>query len=306
MSFPSSPVNNQTYVNAVGTQYRYVSADNVWVIDSSAVTGNQGITGLVGATGTQGYTGAHGATGIQGTQGVTGPGTQGVTGLQGAVGATGIGAASITELYNQMSRYQAGGSTGTEVWVVSNSSVYSLQTWSRAGTSLTVTNAGHGHVNGDRVIIRNANVDYLVATIVSSDANTFTVATSNSGVTSGSECSYSLGFNYAHVCDTGGKLTAPAGTHADVQLVSMRIRTGSRSDNFYELEVPASSINGAGEDQNAGDVYVPSLSVRNDPGEAGGALGAVGATLASCSSGQWNKFMIGNIGTLSRYIVLQF
>lgn len=314
---------------------------------SQGATGDQGLTGLgvtgvgstglQGATGIQGTTGAQGHTGGQGDQGDTGPigatgetgpvgkgetglqglqGIQGQTGAQGITGAglqgaTGTGTFSDTELYNQVSRYQCGGSTGTEVWCLSASTTYANQSWSRTGKNLTITNPSHGHSDGDRVIVRNSNVEHLVATINTHTTDVFVVTTEETGATSGTACSYSLGFNFDHIGSpsrTGGVISAPDGAHADVQLISIRIRTGSRNGNTYELEVPASAINGAGANTGAGDVYVPVTSVRNDPGSAGGALGAIGHTLASNSSGSWAKFMLGSLGSasLSRYIILQF
>jgi len=294
-------------------------------------TGLAGATGLPGAQGDQGETGAvgdQGETGEQGAQGETGPVGKGETGLQGlqgiqgstgaqgvtgagVMGATGTGTFSDTELYGQVSRYQAGGDTGIEVWCVSASTTYAKQSWSKLGTTLTINNTAHGHADGDRVIIRNSNVEYLATTIVTHTADAFNVTTDNTGAASGTDCSYSLGFNFSHVGSpsrTGGVLTAPSGPHADVQLISIRIRTGSRNGNTYELEVPASAINGAGANTGAGDIYIPSTSVRNDPGSSGGPLGAIGHTLASRSSGSWTKFMLGSLGSasLSRYIILHF
>jgi len=57
MSFPVNPSNDEIYINSLGTQYKYVSADSKWIIESKAVLGNQGVTGLQGVTGTQGVKG---------------------------------------------------------------------------------------------------------------------------------------------------------------------------------------------------------------------------------------------------------
>ena len=57
MAFPTSPSNGDVYSNALGTQYRYVSADTKWTIISQAVTGNQGVTGIQGLTGMQSLVG---------------------------------------------------------------------------------------------------------------------------------------------------------------------------------------------------------------------------------------------------------
>jgi hypothetical protein len=66
MSFPLNPSNDEIYINALGTQYKYVSADSKWIIESKEVLGNQGVTGLQGATGDQGTQGTQGVTGLSG------------------------------------------------------------------------------------------------------------------------------------------------------------------------------------------------------------------------------------------------
>ncbi len=69
MSFPLNPSNGEEYTNSLGTTYKFVSSDNVWVISRSSANtckGMQGITGLSGITGQAGNQG------VTGTQGVTG------------------------------------------------------------------------------------------------------------------------------------------------------------------------------------------------------------------------------------------
>ena len=72
MTFPASPINDQTYVNALGTEYLYDSTRTAWKIFSqnvTGITGLQGFTGIQGETGIQGFTGIQGGTGIQGITG---------------------------------------------------------------------------------------------------------------------------------------------------------------------------------------------------------------------------------------------
>ena len=181
-----------------------------------------------------------------------------------------------------------------------------LVSWSRSGTDLTITRTGHGHVTGNRVIIRNANIEYQSTLITSYTSNNFTVTTVDSGATSGDTATYLLGFTFSHtgVPKYGGTLSAPAGDHADVQLLSMRIRTGSRSSTTYDLIVPASSINGAGDNTSLADCYIPNFNVRFDSDT----LAAVAATIATNISGSFTTFRFGNLGnsSLSRFILLHF
>lgn len=292
----------------------------------SGVTGDQGETGSQGYTGVSipGYTGLIGPTGfrgITGNQGETGipfpgvTGAIGITGLQGAIGETGLdgaqgetGVASpIPEqvIFNSVSRYEAEGSSGEEVWLVSSSTAFLSCNWTRSGTSLTIYNNGHGHVPGNRVIIRNTNLDYQSVVITGAYTNYFIVTTIDTGSSSGSNAAYSLGFTFAHSGSpkSGGVLSAPSGTHADCQLISMRIRTGSRLGTTYALTVPASAVNGAGANTSLGNSYIPDFNVRYDADT----LSAVPATMiVNSGSAGYNVFTFGGLGSLSRIICLHF
>ena len=283
---------------------------------SGGGTGLQGETGVQGLTGAQGVTGPNGGgTGVQGvtgTQGVTGlqgSGSTGVQGQTGAQGVTGVGggvSSMVSPSYNTISRYQVVDTTGEQVWLVSSSTVYTNLTWDRTGTSLTMYRDGHGHSAGNRVIVRDTNLDYKVETIDSTTLDSFTITTDNTNATDGTMGAYSLGFTFAHSGSPkiGGILSAPAGDHADVQLLSMRIRTGSRSGTTYTLTVPASAINGAGSNTSLNDCYIPEFSVKTDSDN----LSAVAGTIATNISGAFNKFRFGNLGTnsISRFILAQF
>jgi hypothetical protein len=94
ISFPASPVLNQTYTYG---SYSWKWNGSAWDSTSSTygpqgtqgVQGPQGTQGIQGLLGLQGNTGAgvQGVQGGQGVQGNTGAGTQGTTGLAGAGGA---------------------------------------------------------------------------------------------------------------------------------------------------------------------------------------------------------------------------
>jgi hypothetical protein len=271
-------LNDVTLTGLSNDQYlRYDSTSAKWVNVSAGAGG--------------GATGVAGATGIQGTQGITGAsGTS--SGLQTA--------------FNNVSRYSVVDTTGEEVWIVSSSTVYGGVDWTRSGTTLTISRTAHGHSAGNRVIVRNTNMDYQTLTIDTTTANTFNVPTLNSGSTSGSLGSYSLGFTYVHngIPKLGGSLSAPTGDHADVQLLSMRVRTGSRSGTTYDVVVPASAVNGAGTNTNLGNCFMPDFNVRSDSDS----MSAIAATMTTNISGSYNTFQIGNLGNsaLSRFIILHF
>jgi hypothetical protein len=193
-----------------------------------------------------------------------------------------------------------------EVWCVSASTCFSGLSWSRSGTTLTINRNSHGHAVGNRVIIRNTNVDYQVVLIATVLTNSFTVTTSNGGGTSGIEGAYSLGFTYAHAGSprTGGTLTAPSGDHADCQLLSLKITTGTRASTTYDLVVPASAINGAGENTDIDDSFIPDYNVR----AYSDTLSVVGATIAVNPGGAgYSTYQFGNLtASLVRIIILHF
>lgn len=281
-------------------------------------TGAQGHTGasVIGETGLPGPTGWQGLTGIQGligymgetgSQGETGPiGLTGETGLQGSTGETGIAGSVVDQpFYNTVSRYYALNTAGEEVWMVSSSTVFVGLTWTRSSTTLTVYNPAHGHIAGNRVIIRNTNMDYQVGLIVTASTDSFTFTTTDTGGTSGSSGAYSLGFTYSHVGSpkTGGTLVAPSGAHADCQLISLRIRTGGRSGSTYVLTVPEDAVNGAGANTSLGDCYIPDFNIRADTDS----LSAIAATMiVNDAAAGYEVFTFGALGALSRIICLHF
>jgi collagen type VII alpha len=285
-------------------------------------TGIQGLTGLYipGQTGIQGNTGIQGLTGLYiqgqtGIQGLTGLYIQGQTGIQGITGFygqtgvqgnTGIQASNTQLLFNPISRYVGVDTTGAEVWLVSSGTIYHGLDWTRSSTALTVNRNGHGHIAGNRVIVRNTNTDFQTTTIDSTTSSSFTLTTVASGDTSGNYGAYSLGFTYAHdgIPSSIGTITAPSGDHPDCQLISARIRTGARVGTTYALQVPASAVNGAGANTNLGNCYVPDFNVRWDTDT----LTAIGATMTTNILGSYSTFEFGNLGTgaLSRIILVHF
>jgi hypothetical protein len=281
---------------------------------NQGITGVQGINGVTGVKGDLGQTGLQGLTGpLGGPAGATGVGFQGTTGLQGLTGVqgqTGLqGPISSSIDFNQVSRYEVVSSSGAEVWVVSSSTVFNDLVWSRSTTTLTIYRTGNSHTIGNTVIVRNTNLSYQVGLITFVDAASFTINTLDTGSTSGISGAYSLGFTYTQNGGTGGTLYAPTGDYADVQLLSMRIRTGLRSGGVYDLVVPSSAICGAGEDTSSSNCYVPDFNVRNDDlSVLPSNLAPIGATITTNLAGSYSTFEFGNlgIGNTSRVISLHF
>lgn len=276
--------------------------------------GYDGATGILGMTGVgiQGYTGLRGipgvtgisggGTGIQGPTGIGYP-ALGMTGIQGPTGIVGSGSPFS---FNPISRYEVTSDAGAEVWAVSSSTVFHNTPWDRTGTTLNLYRPAHGHAAGNRVIVRNTNMDYQTALIDATTLNSFSVTTQAVSGTSGFAGAYSLGFTYAHDANpaNGGSLSAPQGDHSDCQILSLRIRTGQRVGTTYNLVVPASAVNGAGANTGLADCYLPDFNVRQDSDS----FSAVAATMSTNISGSYSTFQFGNLGTaiLSRMILVHF
>lgn len=114
MAFPIDPSDNDTYTNALGTQYVYSAARGAWIIRSEDIglTGVQGVTGLPGPAGVNGATGVAGPAGAAGAPGVTGLSGVGVTGLSGVTGPAGVGSAGATGVAGPAGATGAQGVTG--------------------------------------------------------------------------------------------------------------------------------------------------------------------------------------------------
>jgi hypothetical protein len=226
--------------------------------------------------------------------------------MTGPTGPT--GPAFAATFFNPVSRYQMVAATGGEVWAVSSASVEGDLPWTRSGTTLTITNPGHGRSLNDMVLARNVNIDPCYGQITRVDTDTFDLPTGATGATGGAQAAYSLGFSFAHIGDvdaiTGGTLAAPAG--GDVQLLSLRVHlaAGVRSGSTYDLVLPASSVNGSGGDTSNADIFLPTQTVRNDTD----GLGALGATLSKNVGASYNTLEVGALPatTTGLFILWQF
>ena len=252
--------------------------------------------------------------GIYDVHGVTGPvlwnecagsstGIIGPTGMSPTPGGdTGTAPFSYVHVtYNTTSRYQVVSTAGEEVWVTSNATSYDGFVWARYGSVISVARQGHGLAVGDRVVLRNTNIEYQSTLVTNVTSDSFSVSTTNSGYTQGVAASYSRGFTYSHVGSpkTGGILTS---TSDDVKILSLRIRTGVRASTTYDLQVPTTSLNDAS--TSMGTSFIPMLSVRQDSDN----LSATAATLSVNQLGNYSSFQVANLGNpaASRIIVLMF
>lgn len=229
------------------------------------------------------------------------------TAIAGVSGGGGAGGSSV--IYNTSTRYEALSSTGYKVHCVSSSNIYTSLVWSRTGTSLTVNHTAHGRSIGDRVILKNINVQVLNALITNITTDSYTVDCSDTGDTSGTAGMYTCGFKFAHNSEvagalTGGVLSAPA--NCDIQLHSMRIHTkaNSRAGATYDLTIPTSVFNPAGMNTSADEVYVPLTQIRADADT----MTVVGNTIGMNQTGSYSIFRYGALGSVAQgqLMLLQF
>lgn len=114
ISFPSSPVLNETYTYLDRTwKWNGTTWDSIGTtLGSQGTVGNQGIQGRQGTQGLQGTQGTQGLQGLQGTQGIQGvqglQGNQGIQGIQGIQGVEGIQGFGYEQLQGTT------GTTGTQ------------------------------------------------------------------------------------------------------------------------------------------------------------------------------------------------
>lgn len=207
--------------------------------------------------------------------------------LQIDIGAISAGGGNI------ISRYAVITDVGQGAWITSSSILFSNLTWSRLGTSLTISHLAHGRSIGNRVLIKGVNTSYLNTLITGITVDTFTVSCANLGPMSGNNASYTVGFTFIYNdvpgSITDGTVIAPA--NASVILLSMRIHLAAnmRLSTTFDIIVPNSALNGAGDNTNNDDLYWPMFNVRRD----GDNMAGISATMAKNVLGNFSRFRFG-------------
>lgn len=223
--------------------------------------------------------------------------------------AGGGGGSSSATIHNTVTRYEALSSAGYKVHCVSSAPIYTGLSWSRVGTVLTMNHPNHGRSVGERVIVKDTNVTVQNQLITNITTNSYDIACTDTGATSGTQGKYTSGFKYAHNSETagaltGGVLSAPA--NCDIQLLSLRIHTkaNSRAGTTYDVTIPTSVYNPAGVNDSNDNVYLPVQQVRTDTD----VLTAVGNTIAMNQTGSYSIFRFGALGatTSGQLMLLQF
>ena len=122
-------------------------------------------------------------------------------------------------------------------------------TWSRSGTTLTISGSANGLGAGDKVIVRNTNINYQVIDVTSATADGFEATCGNTGGTSGTEAVYGTLFTAA-VTQTSGDVTAivisaPGGTQGASQLNALSLYANNQESGLA-VTLPAGLQEGAG------------------------------------------------------------
>jgi hypothetical protein len=254
--------------------YRILNFTGAGATLAPGVTNTVNITipgaGPVGPTGQVGPTGPAGSLSVSSQSGTVVNAATGIQFIGSGVSVTNVGDTAIVNvlstagtdnLFNGVSRYRTFNSGG-QIWILSSSTVKASLPWTRAGNTITITQAGHGHLAGEGIIIRNVNVDNEYCQILSVTGDTFSFDVSSSlGSSSGDEAAYSMAFSTSSENSAGSTITGPSG--GDVQLLSMLITTGTRTGTTYTLTLPQSSKNGAGSNTTVNDIYFPIIRAQN-------------------------------------------
>jgi hypothetical protein len=150
-------------------------------------------------------------------------------------------------------RYQVQSTSGEEFYLHSyDVDQRAALTWSRSGTTLTITSTSHGLTTGDRIILRNTNIATAQSLVVTvTDSNTLTVVVANTGTSSGASGVYSRGYNMARVSST---VTLYAPTGGGVTLLGGMMRLPSSVASPLIFNYSAVGLNSS-----AADRYPPMI-----------------------------------------------
>ena len=260
--------------------------------------GSSGTSGANGAPGTSGSSGANGAPGTSGSSGASGnPGTSGSSGASGDAGApgssgtSGASGSSGTSAaggggtpYNNIVRYEVT-SSNDKAQVMSAGNIESGKSWSRSGTTISITSTAHGLTSGDYVVVRNMGAtDYVYSSISNVSTNSFDITNAvNSGDTSGTDGVYIPAFDVSALSETALTLEAPSA--GNVQLISLQVFINSSETGTITVTVPSNALeNGAGKNNSLATRNVPQSEFYNVGGSTSSKIGSGGVSFNTSSN----------------------
>jgi hypothetical protein len=163
-----------------------------------------------------------------------------------------IEAASETGRYNNVIRYEvASGSDRAQL--LSSGNLISGKSWTRSGSTISISSQGHGLASGDFIVVRNMGAtDYLYCEISNVSSNAFDITDAvNSGDVSGAAGAYIPAFSVPTlngvVSPSANEITVEAPATGNCQLISMGIYIDFSDPWRLYFNLPTNTIsNGAG------------------------------------------------------------
>ena len=149
--------------------------------------------------------------------------------------------ADVGTLWNTSTHTYSSASANDEVVVKSTSNLYQNIQWNRVDDIIFVTHSDNKLYEGEKLILRNANVDELYASVVSgSDSGTIIISGSDTGSLSGSFAAYSPAFTITvsgSGFDKGVTFTAPVSESVRVDSIDLYVEDSET--NTKTITVPA-------------------------------------------------------------------
>lgn len=128
---------------------------------------------------------------------------------------------------------------------MSTGTLFGNKTWSRTGTTVTVTATAHGLTAGDYIVVRGGSDTYLYVTISNVSTNAFDFTSGTSGTASGSDLAYIPAAKITNYGPRAADLeVASAG---NIQINSMTITRADQFTTVFDLTCPSDIENGSGE-----------------------------------------------------------
>lgn len=174
-------------------------------------------------------------------------------------GSGGGGGATEELAYNNTVRYYTG-SASDNYEIVYSGTVKKNLSWSRSGTTLTVTHNSHGLSAGDYVHVRNmGDADYEVHHVATSATNTFTLTVANSGATSGTAGAYVAVPRITTLNGVSGTVTFanPSGNNHHGNIQTAKIYFNNVEATTVNINVPAGIEDGFGTNGASATRFVP-------------------------------------------------
>ena len=170
-----------------------------------------------------------------------------------------IEAASETGRYNNVIRYEVT-SGSNRAQLLSSGDLIGGKSWTRSGSTISISSQGHGLASGDFIVVRNMGAtDYLYCEISNVSSNAFDITDAvNSGDVSGAAGAYIPAFSVPTLGDAAVTVEAPA--TGNCQLISLKVYISSSLLTTKTFTFPSNATsNGAGINSAINSNNIPSF-----------------------------------------------